>query len=831
MHRDTLLGVFEDLARSHEEFLLYDDRLRVHRYTYSELGDAARQFAVRLQDSGIQKGDRVLLWGENRPEWLAALWGCLLSGAVVVPVDYRASADLVLTIQLVAHGKLLLKGDEVRGDIDTVPQWGLSSIEWRVPERPPNRVHVTRDDVAEVLFTSGATADPKGVIIQHKNILANIVPVEREVQKYKKYARPFHPIRFLNLLPLSHMFGQAMATFIPPMIDGVVVFMAGFNPHDIVRQVKTRRISVIVCVPKILEVLREYVLSAVPEAANPPAPGIHWTRRWWQYRRVHRLFGYKFWSFIVGAAPLDPELEEFWSRMGFVVIQGYGLTETAPIVTLNHPFHTRKGSVGKPIAGVEVKLSDDGEILVRGDNVSSGYLNADVETSRSFENGWFRTGDIGSLDEAGRLSIRGRKKEMIVTADGMNIFPEDVERVLNGVKGVRESAVVGVGPAAGERVHAVLVLENGANPDEIVRAANQQLEDHQAIRGVAVWPGEELPRTEGTGKIKRRELQRWVTSGGAGAPATRTQESELEEIVARYAPNRAIAPDTTLAELGLGSLDRIEMLVALERRFGVTLDEIDYAAASTVSDLKALLTAPALPASAERTQEPIDFPAWNRSSLARFIRRTSLPSWMLPLARIFVHVRSEGLEHLRDLQPPVIFAPTHQSHLDIPSLMIALPAKWRYRIAPAMSKEFFKAHFYPRQYTKREWFTNSLNYYLAALLFNAFPIPQREAGARQTMRYAGELVSEGCCIVIFPEGRITDNGDIAPFQSGVGMLASRLNVPVVPVRLEGLNQVLHRTWKFPRPGRVRVKFGPALHLRGDDYAALARQVEAVMRSL
>jgi long-chain acyl-CoA synthetase len=209
----------------------------------------------------------------------------------------------------------------------------------------------------------------------------------------------------------------------------------------------------------------------------------------------------------------------------------------------------------------------------------------------------------------------------------------------------------------------------------------------------------------------------------------------------------------------------------------------------------------------------------------------NLPLWILPLARIFLHVKAEGLQHLDGIEAPVIFAPTHQSHLDIPALMLALPRKWRYRIAPAMSKEFFKAHFFPKQHTWKERFTNSLNYYLGALVFNAFPIPQRETGARQTMRYAGELATERWCIVIFPEGRITDTGEIGPFQPGVGMLASRLNVPVVPVRLEGLDKVLHRTWKFPSPGRVTVKFGAPLRLSGDDYAALARQVEDAVKSL
>ena len=211
------------------------------------------------------------------------------------------------------------------------------------------------------------------MVIRHRNVLANIVPVEREILKYRKYAWPFHPIRFINLLPLSHMFGQSMATNVPPMIRGTVIFTRSFNPHDIIRLIKSRRVSVLVCVPKILDVLREHVVPTMPETQEPPPAGISIPGRWWRYRRVHSAFGLKFWAFVVGAAPLPPDLEEFWRRLGFAVIQGYGLTETAPIVTLNHPFRTSKGSVGTPIAGVDVKIAEDGEILVRGENVTSGY--------------------------------------------------------------------------------------------------------------------------------------------------------------------------------------------------------------------------------------------------------------------------------------------------------------------------------------------------------------------------------------------------------------------------------------------------------------------------
>ncbi len=541
--------------------------------------------------------------------------------------------------------------------------------------------------------------------------------------------RPFLPIRFLNLLPLSHMFGQAMATFVPPMLPGQVLFTRSYAPEEIVRQIRTRRISVLVCVPKMLEVLRDHVARLYPETIEAAGPKMHWARRWWHYRRVHRAFGLKFWAFVVGAAPLDPALEAFWGRIGLVVVQGYGLTETAPIVTLNHPLRAARGAVGKPISGVEVRIAGDGEILVRGENVTRGYFNAPEETSAAFRDGWFHTGDVGELDDEGQLHIRGRKKEMIVTPEGLNVFPEDVERALNAQPGVRDSAVVG-GSAAGstaERVHAILVVEPAADVDAIVRGANGQLGDHQKIRSAVVWPERELPRTEGTRKLKRRELRQWLA--GQHTPAGPVASGRtVGSVLDRFSPGRAVTGATTIDELGLSSLERVELMMALEEAFQVTIDESSFAAAKTVGDLEGL-TRPLQAGEARpiAIAEPIDFPAWNRSWGARTLRRASLPTWILPLARIFMRLDVQGLEHLAAVQGPVLFAANHQSHLDTPAILQALPPRWRYRVAPAMAKEFFKAHFFPAEHQWKARATNSANYYLASLFFNAFPLPQRES--------------------------------------------------------------------------------------------------------
>lgn len=826
MRRENLLEYFREQEHRRNWFLHYDDGYRSWRYRTCEVLAAARTLAGRFSEAGCGPGDHVLLWGENRPGWIVALWACLIRGVVAVPVDYRSSPEFLARVARITNAKLLLAGSEV-----TVPDSFAFPV-WTMPEESvagsPAGVLEQPPELAEILFTSGATAEPKGVLITHRNLLANLEAVEGEIRKYRRkplvryLAEPlFFPIRFLNLLPLSHLFGQTMGAFIPPMIDGEVLFLKGHHPAEIVRQVRQRRVSVIVAVPKMLEMLRAYVEQWYPEVKQPRRPvgklgPLGFLPAWWQYRRAHRAFGWKFWAFVVGAAPLDPELEAFWRKLGFVVIQGYGLTETAPIVSLNHPFETTAGAVGKPIAGVEVKIADDGEILVRGENVTSGYFGGAAAMSAD---GWLHTGDIGETDARGVLKIRGRKKEMIVTPEGMNVFPEDVERVLNAIPGVADSAVV----EHRGRPHAVLILQGAADEAEVVRRANQQLEEHQRIRTHSVWTAGTLPRTDGTQKLKRHAIREWVETGrpreqGAKPPAG------VAAIIARYA-GRPVTAATSLDELGLSSLDRVQLLMELEEHLGQPVDETSFTRLATVGELDALPTHP------PQAQKPGAFPTWSRHWWARAWRRVSWPLWLGPLARVFLWVRVRGLENLQSLPGPVLFASNHQSFLDTAAIYLALPAPWRYRLAPAMRKEFFDAHFRPQGYGLARRFRKSLAYYLACLAVNAYPLPRQEAGAKESLRYAGELAAAGYSTLIFPEGEHVQSEDLAPFQPGVGMMASKLKLPVVPVRLWGVNEVLHPSWKMARPGRVTVCFGPPVVASGDDYPAIARQVREAVQAL
>jgi long-chain acyl-CoA synthetase len=791
-----LPAFFRRIAGFPGEFVIYDDGFRTRTYSYGEIARLAGAVQRQLRTSGLEKGDRVVIWSESRPGWIVALWACLVEGLIVVPVDPQASPALFTRIYNRVHPRLVLRGERVSPIPEDIqaPVRHLTELERPadVAGPAPSERQILRDDIAEIVFTSGTTAEPKGVLITHGNLTANLKPVEDQVAPYRKYISWFAPVRILNLLPMSHLFGQALALFVPPLIPGSVVFISGGTAEEIARQIRKRRVVAVAAVPKVLEVMRDYVRYRFPETASAERLHGRWQRRWWRFRRVHWSFGWKFVGFVVGGAPLAPEPEQFWSRLAFLVVQGYGLTETAPIISFSHPFHVRPGTAGKPLEGIEVKIAEDGELLVRGPNVTSGYFESPEESAKALEGGWFHTGDIAEFDPEGHLIIRGRKKDLIVTPEGLNVFPEDVESVLNRISGVKESAVIGH-----DRVHAVLVLEPGADADAIVRQANEQLEDHQKIRAVSIWPGEALPRTSTTQKLQRALIAEQLRSGRAPAPA-HGAETELIGILQKYAPGRKITPETTLDELGLSSLERVELMMELEQKLDASVDENVFTAAHRVADL----TQPA-PAA-----EPLRFPRYSRSAFFRWLRDTALTLIFLPLARFYAPARVSGLENLPALgRGPIMIAANHESHMDTPVILAALPRPWRKRIAAAMAKEYFDAHFQPEKHTWWDRLLYSFLYGIVTVLFNAFPIPQAGTQVRAAIRYIGELVDEGWSILIFPEGLRSEPGKISPFQPGVGMIASHLQLPVVPVRLHGVGHVLPPSKGWPRRRQVSVCFG------------------------
>jgi long-chain acyl-CoA synthetase len=424
--RETLLSFLDDCrAHGKQTAVAHEAGVRLSRWSYARLASSACQFARELEARSIGVGDRVLFWGENRPEWIACFYGCLLRGAVAVPLDLKSAPDFVARVQQQVSAKLLLSDDPQS-------QLNLPHVAFnRIPELlarhsdAPYSTNAKPDDLVEIVFTSGTTAEPKGVCLTHRNLLANIAPIEKEFNRYRRWERLVHPLRFLCLLPLSHVFGQLMGIFIPQLLGAEVYFSESYKPSQIISAVKKQRINAVVTVPRVLETLREKVKAEVSDDQLRAASGRHFLRNWWAFRKIHRQFGWRFWAFVTGGATLESETETFWRRLGYAVVQGYGMTETASLTSLSHPFRMRHGSIGKPVAGQEVKLSDDGEILVRGENVARGYWNSNGG-SITDEQGWIHTGDIGEFGPEGNIYFRGRSKETIVTAAGLKIYPTDL---------------------------------------------------------------------------------------------------------------------------------------------------------------------------------------------------------------------------------------------------------------------------------------------------------------------------------------------------------------------------------------------------------------------
>src|SRR5881397_1679581 len=360
------LGSF--LQRGQQHAYVQRRGYRTARWTYRQIAELAFRCARELANRGVVKGERVLIWGPNTAEWVAAFFGCVLRGVIVVPMDDAAAPEFALRVAQQVSAKLLVCSREhAQNRLPTLLLDDLQEVLGRHSAAPYNPVPVETSDPLEIVFTSGTTAEPKGVVISHGNVLGNVTPLEEEIRKYLKYERLVHPVRFLNLLPLSHVFGQFLGIFLPQLMWGTVIFQDALKPSEVFQTIRRERVSVLIAVPRMLQSLKDKVerdleLESELEKFRQrfrAAAGKHFLRRWWTFRRVHRQFGWKFWAFICGGAALDRETEGFWGRMGYAVVQGYGLTETTSLISVNHPFRLGKGSIGKILPGREIKLAED----------------------------------------------------------------------------------------------------------------------------------------------------------------------------------------------------------------------------------------------------------------------------------------------------------------------------------------------------------------------------------------------------------------------------------------------------------------------------------------
>ena len=792
------------------------------RYRYADLLRRAEQYAAALHSLGVRPEDRVLIWGRNEPEWVAAMFGAFRLGAVLVPLDVRCTEEFAeLVLQRTEPKAGLVEAPfGSRFDRWELPWLELGKLPWSAPKLADEHPRPTRSALAEVVFTSGTTGAPKGVMLTHGNILSDLEAGLKafEISEWT---------RMLSLLPLSHMFEQVAGCFAPLRVGASVCYPGSLRPTHLRLVMEEWRPTVLVAVPQLLALLYEAIEREAGRGLRGPAfraalalaERLDERRRRALFRPVLRRLGGALDFVASGGAPLDPALQQAWERLGVPVVQGYGATECAPIVTITPRHDRRPGSVGKPLPGVQVRIDEDGEVLVRGPNVFAGYWRDEAATAAAFRDGWYATGDLGELRD-GHLYLKGRKKDLIVLADGQNVYPEDVERVLTAQPGVKDAVVVGVERNGRTVVHAVILEAVRGAAGEAVRAANRRLDARQQILEYSVWPEEDFPRTH-TMKVKRDAILAFAQSRErqaappAATPARGTAllEEQVRRIVAQTSARGHDVRDTdTLADLGLDSLGRVALLAAVEEETGVSIDDAEVGPQSTVAELVQLVAT-----ASRRGGRTPEMPSWPRSRPVRLLRRYLLKGAVFPLLRLGYGLEVRGRENFSLIQEPALVISNHNMHLDQGMLLRAMPDEFRDRLAIAAAAS--------------DIFGNRIRGFGSALLGNAFPFAKEGTGVRESLEFVAHLLAEGWHVLIFPEGKLTVGGPMQPFKSGIGLLAVETGAPVLPMRIDILRPGFWEGRWLPHPrARVRVNVGRPRRFPPDtSYAEATKELERAVR--
>ena len=808
--------------------LLFKPAFRYQRWSYSRLWEESGRVAAMLQQRGLGKGDQAVLWGPNCPQWVLAFFGCIRAGVVLVPLDVRSAPDYVERVLSRTEAAVAFTSRFTpRGDVDLgIPEIAFEELEGLIEGLPqPQEVEIAPDDLAEIMFTSGTTGDPKGVMLTHRNLLANIEGV-------CQYINCPPESRLLSILPLSHMYEQMGGLFIALRSGASVTYPTSRQPTVLSRTMRERKITILLLVPQGLELLmngierevrrqgKEALWNKLLKVAEKTPFGL----RRKLFRRVHQQFGGKLDFIVSGGAALDYDLGRKWELLGVKIIQGYGTTEAAPVIS-NHTIHERRfDSTGRPLPNVEVKISEDGEIMARGDNITPGYWRAPEETAAVFDGDWYLTGDLGFFDEEGFLHVKGRKKDMIVLPSGQNVFPDDIQAILVKHPGVKDAAVVGLEQGSSVEVHAALLLDEpedaSATAQEAVAWANGQLAEQQRIRGFTVWPEEDFPRTH-TLKVKKQIVIDTILgniqpepiaaspSGGGTAGGPRGLVHIIAEVSRRGVDE--IEDGASLGDdLGLDSLGRVELLSAVETELGVYMDEGQLSPETTVAELRALVE--------EGAANPpvLSFPSWGMRWWCRMARGFLQRSVIFPATWLVYGLKIEGRENLRGIEGPVLFASNHHLGLDNPLIIKSIPPGWRRRMAIAGAAELWR---------NPVWWT------LNPLLGNGFPLA-REGAVRPSLENMGRIMDTGWSVLIYPEGELTVGGPVKPFMPGTGLVAVEGRIPVVPLRLRIDRMGSPARFPILRRGRVEVRLGqPIVFPAGTDYMQATAAIEQAVRGL
>ncbi|HVJ92698.1 MAG TPA: AMP-binding protein [Labilithrix sp.] len=835
---DTLASLVDQMADRHEHALAFG-RLEedgIARTTFLDVQARSNATAARLAALGVKKGDRVVLTGHNHSDWPIAFFGIVRAGATAVPVDAAIEPAQFANVLRESEARVVLWDAKVKeacsAEVKNVGDIGthlLADITAADPSLQRPAVEVEHDDVASLIYTSGTTGKPKGVMLTHANFTSLVAALA-----------PLFPLgtgdRVLSVLPLHHTFEFTCGMLLPFSRGARVVYLDELKGDRVSTALKEARITAMVGVPAVWQLLERRILSQV-QAKGALAEKVFefaadLNRQLSKntgidlgkvlFGPVHQGLGGNIRYLISGGAALPPETQKLFAGLGFKLAEGYGLTEAAPVLTVATS-GSPAGQVGKPIPGVTIKIDSPdeagvGEVLARGRNVMAGYTDPEATKHVKTEDGWLRTGDLGKLDRDGRLILVGRVKDVIVTSTGENVYPDDIERMLGKVPHVNELAIVGVtGRSGGERVGCIAVPEEDDKIERSKRIERAQVALRTAISKLPYgrqptiihFYDAPLPRTA-TRKVKRNEarailerLMQATARPDEGDAPTSAVRIAIAAVKGKKAAD--IHGDMTIGDdLGFDSLALTELLVALEAKYG-TIEPKALQACRTVADVEKLV-------GTERASLRPKQPVKSRYTIEGRVEKTASDKpFALP-----VPVQEEGKKLIGKVQDlfysevmrsnvvgrafiphnrNTIVIANHVSHLDMGFVRHAL-GKYGEDVVTLAAQDYF----FEKNTLQRAFFENLTN--LKAV--------DRRGGLRASERQAGEILTSGKTMLIFPEGTRSLDGEVHEFKPLLGHLALTYGVDILPLYLAGTREAMPKGGKIPTSRNIEARIGPPI---------------------
>lgn len=821
--------------------------------TYRQLVEQVEVLAAALMRHDLRRGDRVAIVAENRPEWVVAYLGIVAAGGTAVPLDIQLSGGDLARLLARSGARLvfvsattwpLLRNVGLPVTVialDPLHDSGCPFLdEWVRAGRDGSveKPKLSPEDVASLLYTSGTTGEPKGVRLTHRNLLSNAKAL---AQSGSASAED----RFLAILPLHHAYPFMVTGLVPLLLGAQITFLPTLKGPELMRCLREAQITFLVGVPQVFAMVRRGIVEKINQRSMPVRLLTHLllafsgvVRRHmtvnlgrWLFATVHRQFGPSLRILVCGGARLDPDVAQFLFSLGFTLLEGYGLTETAPAVTFNPLARPKMGSAGVPIPGVEVRIVNPnstgvGEVTVKGPNVMQGYDANPQATADAIRDGWFYTGDLGYLDRDGYLFLTGRAKELIVTAGGKNIAPEELEARYQRSPAIGEICIVGTARAGegGEGLHAVVVPNfdyiktlkivdiRQLVKDELTRIG-LTVPTYKRIGGLTIVTTP-LPRTR-LEKLQRYRVAAMVKTAGEAAdlaqPLSAAEQALMETEVARgivralqrfVEKERQIVPGDHLdLDLGFDSLRRVELLSALEQSFGHLPDSLAHEVMTVRELIERVSALRHDEAGAGRgvqswsdllkAEPPADLrdmllipPAWSHRLLAAFVRTV-----LRLLFQVGFRLRIIGVDHL-SLDGPFLLAANHTSFLDPFIIVAAAPSAVSGRLYSIGWQAYFRG-------TLMQW---------VARVARVIPVGL-EASLVPALQAAALVLRQDRGLLVFPEGQRSVDGTLKPFRHGIGILACELSAPVIPIWIEGTFQAWPVGAWWPRPYPVSLAVG------------------------